>query len=484
MTQIDFDDMRGLVRFVHGRLVESEFSLLKVTDQKAARDWLAEAPVTSAATRDTLPTTALQIALTAEGMRALGVAHEVVAQFAQPFLAGMAGENSRSRRLGDTGSNDPSGWLWKETDAHILLILYAAADELEAFKSSIIDPQFRKTFETVQNLPTERNTGVEPFGFADGISEPEIDWQQSDPPSKHGRETYSNKIAPGEVILGHRNEYNEISPSPHVAIDGMPDTAHRRDYGFNGTYLVLRQVEQDVAGFWQYLDQATKGNAERREALGAKMVGRHQDGIPLINQRCDISDNRRANSFTYDDDPNGVVCPLGAHIRRANPRTGDLPPNNDGIWRWLLSTLGFRRRPDKLTGRHDLVASARFHRLLRRGRAYGAKLLPEEALNDEPNGERGLIFVCLCADIMRQFEFVQNAWMASGRFDGLTEEADPLIGNRAPMSGVPTGGFTIQTPSGIPERHPDLPQFVTVKGGGYFFMPGLKALNFIATQAD
>ena len=484
MTHIDFDDMQGLVRFGHGRLVEAEFLLLKVADHAAARTWLANARITTAATQNSLPKSALQIAFTAEGLRALDLADDIVAQFAQPFLAGMAGENSRSRRLGDTGANDPEGWHWKESDAQILLMLYAAADGLEAFKTSITDAQFHKAFETMQSLQTHPNSGVEPFGFADGISEPKIDWQQSQPSSKHGRETYSNLIAPGELVLGHLNEYQEISPSPSVDIGGATDKQARHDLGANGTYLVMRQLQQDVPSFWQYLDQVTDGDAERREDLAAQMVGRHRDGSALMNDRRDIPGSRLTNNFTYDGDVNGVVCPLGAHIRRANPRTGDVPPGSDGILRWLLSTLGFRRRPDKLPGRHDLVASTRFHRLVRRGRTYGTKLSPEEAISKGSDEERGLIFICLCADIVRQFEFVQNAWMASGRFDGLTGEADPLLGNRAPMSGAATDGFTIQTATGVSEHHANLPQFVTVKGGGYFFMPGLKALRFIANQTD
>ena len=149
----------------------------------------------------------------------------------------------------------------------------------------------------------------------------------------------------------------------------------------------------------------------------------------------------------------------------------------------LLSTLGFRRRRDKLPGRHDLVASTRFHRLVRRGRVYGSKLTPEAALKAGAKKDaRGLFFICLCADIVRQFEFVQNAWIAAPKFDGLDAEADPLLGNRAPIGGVPADGFSIQRANGIAERHDNLPQFVTVKGGGYFFLPGLRALQFIARQ--
>lgn len=99
---------------------------------------------------------------------------------------------------------------------------------------------------------------------------------------------------------------------------------------------------------------------------------------------------------------------------------------------------------------------------------------------DAPRDARGLFFICLCADLVRQFEFVQNAWIASPTFNGLTGEADPLLGNRLPFCGVASDGFTIQTAEGLGERHTPLPQFVTLKGGGYFFLPGLSALRFIA----
>ena len=273
---------------------------------------------------------------------------------------------------------------------------------------------------------------------------------------------------------------NDSDVLPHA-----PGADTLRDLGRNGSYLVFRQLAQDVPGFWRYMDAATQSDPERRQALAAKMVGRDMDGTPLIHGRRDIEGSRQANDFTYEGDVNGVSCPLGAHIRRANPRTGDHPHQLEGRIGWLLSTLGFRRRRDKLPGRHDLVASTRFHRLVRRGRVYGTKMTPEQALKKgAKTGERGLLFICLCADLVRQFEFVQNAWMASPKFNGLTGEADPLIGGRAPMSGVASDGFSIQKADGIEERHPNLPQFVTVKGGGYFFLPGLRALQFIARRGS
>lgn len=476
---VAFEDMQGLVRFGHGALVEAEFILCTVRDPALAREWLRGAPVTSAATLDSPPQTALQIAFTAAGLRAFGLSDDALSGFAQPFLSGMAGEDSRSRRLGDTGPNAPDLWDWDGAGAHVLIMLYARKKGLMAWKAEVLTAGFNAAFAQVLNFPTRPSDGLEPFGFRDGISEPKVDWQNAHPPSKHGREDYSNFISPGEVILGHRNEYNERSAAPGA------DAPEHPDLGLNGSYLVFRQLAQDVPAFWQFVDAATDSDPAQREALAAKMVGRKRDGTPLIQGRRDIDGSRRSNDFTFEDDINGVSCPLGAHIRRANPRTGDHPQQLEGRIGWLLSTLGFRRRRDKLPGRHDLVASTRFHRLVRRGRVYGPDITPEAALSGKGKSEeRGLLFICLCADLVRQFEFVQNAWIASPTFNGLSGEADPLLGGRTPVCGVASDGFSVQHADGIEDRYARLPRFVTVKGGGYFFLPGLRALRFIASHGS
>ena len=119
-------------------------------------------------------------------------------------------------------------------------------------------------------------------------------------------------------------------------------------------------------------------------------------------------------------------CPFGAHIRRANPRNADLPPGSGGLFAKLLHTLGFGNKKY----RDDVIASTRFHRLLRRGREYGPGLSPEQAVQpDSPDtSEHGIYFICLNANISRQFEFVQNAWIMSTKFNAMTEESDPLLG--------------------------------------------------------
>jgi deferrochelatase/peroxidase EfeB len=133
--------------------------------------------------------------------------------------------------------------------------------------------------------------------------------------------------------------------------------------------------------------------------------------------------------------------------------------------------------------RDDLMSSVRFHRILRRGREFGPGLSPEDALAPAPPNEpeRGLYFICLNANISRQFEFLQNAWIMNTKFSGLSGESDPLLGNREPIPGCPvTDDFIIQEDGGLRRRVSGVPQFVTMRGGEYFFLPGLRALRYLA----
>ena len=218
------------------------------------------------------------------------------------------------------------------------------------------------------------------------------------------------------------------------------------------------------------------------------MVGRQRDGTPLVK----LAEKSKgaiegipvnsSNHFNYDDDPLGQRCPIGSHVRRANPRTGDYPTGVNGFWSRMIRLLGFKRRHPY----DDLVASTRFHRILRRGRPYGSALTPEQALQTHDDSqERGLHFVCLGANISRQFEFVQNAWLISSKFAGLPTEQDPIVGNRQPLhGGEATDGFTIPQHGAASRCVSGLPQFVTVVGGGYFFLPGLAALKYIASEPE
>ena len=151
------------------------------------------------------------------------------------------------------------------------------------------------------------------------------------------------------------------------------------------------------------------------------------------------NDKERANDFRYGDDPLGLRCPRGAHVRRTNPR----------------DALGWEGR---LTARH---------RILRRGMPYGPAL-PDGAADD--GAARGLLFVCLQASISRQFEIVQTQWCNDGNAFGLGREADPITG--------PAGGEVRHIIEGDPPHVVSpLRSYVECRGGEYFVVPAISALR-------
>lgn len=496
-----FDDLQGLLRFGHGHLRDSCFLLLQVADAAAAKQWLSSAPVSNAQFSNPKPKTALQVAFSVAGLRVLGLKESLIADFSDEFISGMAGHESRSRRLGDVDGNAPEYWAWggnREKMPHILLLLYAEVGKIPAWRKKVESKAFAKAFKLLAELPTQDIGDIEPFGFVDGISQPAIDWAAGQAVDSHQRDSFSNLLAVGEVVLGYRNEYAQYTVRPLIDPAGDPNAAalpaaedypEFKDFARNGSYLVLRQLGQDVPGFWQFVDKAGGGDAEKRDQLAASMVGRQRDGSPLMPLASaaipGIPADDHLNHFNYLPDPAGARCPIGAHVRRANPRSGDMPSVSGCFFSRLLKILGFGlKRYDE-----DLIASTRFHRLLRRGRPYGPLLTPEQAVKaDAPVAERGLQFICLVANISRQFEFVQNAWVVNSKFAGLQQERDPLLAHRQPLNdGTPTDQFHRPDPAGPVQTVAHLPQFISVRGGAYFFMPGLSAIRYLAalpTQGD
>jgi len=495
MSAVDFNDVQGLVRFGFGALSEACFLLLNIRDASVAHSWLATAPVTTAVELNAPPQTALQLAFTREGLEALGVSQDVIAGFSPEFLSGMAGQQSRSRRLGDLGANSPQYWKWGSTGKvpHLIAMLYTQPGGLETWKETIQGPAWNNAFELLDCLTTSNLFGTEPFGFNDGVSQPTPDWNRMRNTNGDQLE-YGNLLALGEFLLGYPNEYGKYTDRPLLDVDSpfssiLPfaeDAAGKRDLGRNGAYLVFRQLQQDVRGFWRFFDQQGNSDPRTRQHLAESAVGRRMNGdplLPLSARPIEGIDSKTAaqNRFTFDTDSDGGRCPLGAHIRRANPRNADLPPGSNRLAGRLLHTLGFGNKGF----RDDVIASTRFHRILRRGREYGPALSPRQAIEDMPDtGEHGIHFICICANILRQFEFVQNAWLSSTKFDALTEESDPLVGNREAVEGCPfTNAFSVQQENGVSKRVMDLPRFVTVRGGAYFFLPSLSALRYLAAIA-
>ena len=487
-SMVDYEDVQGLVRFGYGRMTSASYALVRVKNVAAAKAWLRAAPVTNAVEKKPPPTTALQIAFTAPGLTQLGLPRSVMDGFSREFRNGMS-EKYRSRLLGDVDHNAPEQWHWggPDSERHLLVMFFGEPEHFDSFVQNTKGETWSDAFENEIWLETSNLDGDEPFGFTDGISQPQIDWDQL-------RETpctqleYTNIVALGEFLLGYRNEYGKITDRPLLdagvtTAELLPavDAPEKKDLGRNGTYLVMRQLEQHVPEFWKFLYEHSGGNLAAAAEMGAKMVGRTQAGDPLPpiqNEPIPGTDPRtvKQNQFTYEADPAGTRCPFGAHIRRTNPRNSDFPERRIGALRKLIIILGFG--PNGFYD--DLISSVRFHRILRRGREYGSELSPEQALQQDPDKARGLHFICLNANISRQFEFLQNAWIANTKFSGLTGESDPLLGNRKAPGCPDTGNFTMPRKDALPRRISDLPQFVTVRGGAYFFLPSLRALRYLA----
>src|SRR2546423_7606192 len=237
----------------------------------------------------------------------------------------------RSRFLGDINGADPRYWRWggPSTDAvHVLLMLYASdaaalATRVEAFAAAATGSGLR----VLARLPAAELAEREAFGFRDSISQPAV--------AGLGRAPDPDAVRTGEFLLGYPNEYGQFTERPLLLATADPGgllprdpaNAGLADLGRNGTYLVLRQLRQDVGGFWRFIDDATRGpdgspDPRRREQLAAKTVGRWPSGAPLVlAPDHDDPDLTGANDFGYRaEDPLGHACPIGAHIRRSNPR--------------------------------------------------------------------------------------------------------------------------------------------------------------------
>jgi Dyp-type peroxidase family len=414
------------------------YLLLRINDAVGGREALKRlTPLMASAADLTSPLgdAWLAVALTYQGLKALGVPQKSLASFSPEFQQGMA---ARAAELGDVGANDPKHWEkpFGTPEIHLALALlapdqtrlHAVLDRAE--KAMQMTPGVTLLYrQECASLPT----GREHFGFQDGISQPAIEGTSF--PASNPQEA---PLKAGEFVLGCLDEWDRLAPLPQPEVLGR-----------NGSYVAMRKLHQDVAAFRRYLrTQAT--SAAEEELLAAKIVGRWRSGAPLAlaPERDDpelaVDPNRRNDLLYYDDDPKGLRCPLGSHIRRMNPR-------------------------DQFK---DEIIQVNRHRVFRRGQAYGT-VLPEGMMEDD-GAERGLVFLFVGADLRRQFEFVQREWINQGTFIGAPAERDPLVG---PNDG--TGVFTIPKQP-IRRRLQGLPQFVTLRGGEYFFTPGLKALRWLA----
>lgn len=469
-AQLDLNDVQGLIKRGYDHLPFSNLLLLQIVDPAKAKKWLATLlpKISKASIKDN--ELEINIAFSFQGFRAMGLLPLLQAPFSREFEEGMC-EESRIRLLGDydvqTKQSRVSEWDWTDGHGnnivHLLLLVYGKTEHLVEDYCGALELCYSENgLSQLNKLVTIRIADRrEHFGFRDGISQPFIKELSSDEGAKAAADQTNNTIALGEILLGYPNQYGLLTDIPTVKGKNKMEW----EFGRNGTYLVMRQLKQEVKMFWEFMEQHSRNpdgstNMEACIALAAKMVGRWPKGAPLscAPHFDDPSFEEKKNFvFGFSKKENFGHCPMGAHIVRVNPR--------DAL-------------DEKEQTSFEVV---NHHRLLRRGRSYGRPFItsmqPDELFEKayQEKEERGLHFICLNANISRQFEFVQSTWINNGKFQGLYNDADPL-------SGTQVSDFTIQ-------QHPlsrnikDIPSFVNVKGGGYFFMPSHAALQFLAEEA-
>jgi Dyp-type peroxidase family len=457
MGKLDTTDIQGNILRGYG-FDHAEHLFARLDEPAKAREFLSALglEITREHGESGKPQTTLNVAFSAAGLRRLGV--ELGA--ADAFPAFDQGMFSRAARLGD----DEQLWdpIWRSNEAHVWIAVHAREEAALEARVSALRTRARGLgfidYALRGKAIRRGDARLEHFGFRDGISDPAVLGRTNNVLGPGtARSTADGRWAPlatGEFLLGHPDESKGVSggrPSPLTA---------------NGTFVVLRKLRQHVGRFRDYVSAMSTELGMAPEFVAARLVGRDADGVPLAGlgagshvaasrpQGSDPSKSGREelNAFGYAADRAGAACPLGAHIRRTNPRDGDRFPQ-----------LSLR------------------HRLLRRGMPYGDPLAPEAP---EDGVDRGLIFVAMNASIERQFEFVQQRWINDGSSTRQGLGADPLIGRhtreRQGDAGGPSGNgmgsFVVQGDP-MQRRMPfvchSLPQFVDSLGGEYFFMPGL-----------
>lgn len=524
MIRLDLADLQGNIHRPYGRFnfPLSRHLFFRIADPAGGRHFVEKlrSDVTSAEPWIEPPPIAMNLGFTYAGLRALDLPTRTLRLLPDEFIDGM---HCRSEILGDVGDSAPEHWdpAWREAQAaHVWVGLFAGADgegaplpALGVFTDEIIaragdcegvtlleghgaDGSLR--WQDCQSLMMTLSDGTktpcarEHFGYTDAISDP-VFRGQFEPEDEAVAVIGGGKIAEGayheatswspletgEFILGYVDEGQEF-----------PIVTQPFDFARNGSFMVWRKLHQDVEAFDAYIDQqadiymrvtGVTDRDEARETLRAKMIGRWSSGIPLIaaptwaeherlmaewgdcieltlREPRDSAEHQRLrafakllNAFRYGDDLDGSKCPFGAHIRRANPR--------DMLDPLLSETQG----SSSLTNRR---------RIMRRGVAY-----------KDPNGDCGLLFMAICASLFRQFEFIQQQWMNYGLDLEAGNDTCPVVGVRtAEHHRAKSDKFVI--PSGSPDEAPfiaaGLPQFVSTRGGDYFFLPSLSAIRMLA----
>jgi len=437
---LEFDDIQHIV-LTRVPAVTGRYEFLSFREFSQGRGWLAGIidKVESAQAASAGVETArrwVSVAFTWTGLRALGLDETSLASFPEEFRQGMA---ARWQVLGDTGANHPDRWIkgFSDPDLHAIVILFARDVAERQRSTQEHQAHLARTLgvTVLSSLDLDAIPGFDyardHFGYRDRLSQPEIEGTGIEPTPGSGP-----PIKAGEFILGYPDEDGSPAGMP------QPEILSR-----NGTYMAYRRLQEHVGAFRNFL-RKHGDTPEEQEWVAAKLMGRWRSGAPLALVDKDdpalAADPQRNNNFTYaKTDPYGYATPLGSHIRRMNPR--------------------------------DTAVNMQRRRMIRRGATYGPPL-PEGAAED--GVDRGVAAFVLCASLVRQFEFAQNVWINDPNFHELGNDRDPIIGTQ-------DGTFDMTIPRRpVRKKIQGLPAFTTVRSGAYFFLPGIKALRYLATLGE
>jgi deferrochelatase/peroxidase EfeB len=417
--------------------------------------------------RENEPDHALNVGLTWPGLKALGLPDGLLATFPEAFRQGSAARSSapdpdfkNGVGLGDTGDGAPANWEVggpANPPVHILVSLYMRDSAGLARVSQILEGRFAEHgVECVwkHDATAIGDRGNVHFGYRDGIAQPRIKEVEDD-----RYPDMQPEAGAGDFLLGrgYENTYrgNYLGDIPSVL-------------GDNATYGAFRMQRQDVHGFEAMLDRCAAAAGLHRELIAAKLMGRWRNGTPLslspttAEPQPELAEEE-LNDFDYApspgrrglyDDTEGLRCPVGAHIRRLNPRGA------------------------------AVMGMPHSRRILRRSMPYGPALDPDRP-DPEPEPERGLIGYFMCGDLEMQFEFIQRVWVNQDiSTSGLRNTREAIVGTQPPAE-KGGGQFTIPTPGGSgPVVLRDLPNLVTTRGSLYCLLPGIGGLRYLATLGD
>lgn len=453
MSKLDATDIQGFVLRGYG-LPFARYMFLEIAEAQRGQRFVGSLldQITTGEHWDAgKPDWTVNIAFTHKGLVNLNLPDASLLTFPVEFVQGM---KARGEILGDTGRNGPERWdaVWNSGRVDIWLAVNAKTKEIlgqrcadlmrlmsETGGAKVLDSQDAGAF-----LIDGQWSPKEHFGYTDGFGNPDFLGVERNTQPGQGKLMPDGSWAPlatGELLLGYADEAGElpVAPVPHLL-------------AINGSFMVYRKLHQNIATFRRYLEDKAALYAGGKEKLAAKLIGRWRDGTPIelspnVPDTEIVKDKQRNVNFTFGGDLDGARCPVGAHVRRTNPR----------------DAFGFNGR---LINRR---------RITRRGLPYGPYVPEDQPARDD--GEHGIIFMALNASLFRQFEFVQQQWVEYGNDARLGNDKDMLMGNH--------GGddrYTIQGTED-PENPPfvcgGLPNFVELRGGEYFFLPSMTALRMI-----